>query len=94
MYCPLPGHPVNVLPSAIPYQLMYHGSELIYTLSNGTTMFQVPVTTQMYACKRLIVLQLPMDRHRRGNEPFFVPGFCPEYGGVNQTAYIFFFSTA
>ena len=26
------GHPVNVLPAAIAYQLMYHGSELICIL--------------------------------------------------------------
>ena len=46
-------HPVNVLPASMAYKMMYHGSELICILSNGTSMFQVPVATQMYACKRL-----------------------------------------
>ena len=51
------GHPVNVLPASMAYKMMYHGSELISILSNGTSMFQVPVATQMYARKRLSGLQ-------------------------------------
>ena len=62
MYCPLPGHPVNVLPAAIAYQLMYHGSELICILSNGTSMFQVPMATQNYARIRLSGLQYALVR--------------------------------
>ena len=50
-------HPVNVLPASMGYKMMYHGSELIFLLSNGTSMFQVPVATQMYARKRLTGLQ-------------------------------------
>ena len=55
------GHPVNVLPASIGYKMMNHGSELICILSNGTSMFQVPVATQMYARKRLSGLQLDLD---------------------------------
>ena len=51
------GHLVNVLPASIGYKLMYHGSELICILSNGISMFQVPVATHMYARKRLNGLQ-------------------------------------
>ena len=50
------GHPVNVLPASMGYNMMYHGSELICILSNGTSMFQVPVATQMYARKRRLLL--------------------------------------
>ena len=51
------GHPVNVLPASMAYKMMYHGSELICILTNGTSMFQVPVATQIYARKRLSGLQ-------------------------------------
>ena len=54
-------HPVNVLPASMGYKMMYHGSELISILSNGTSMFQVPVGTQMYARKRLSGLQCSLN---------------------------------
>ena len=41
------GHSVNVLPASMGYNMMYHGSELIFILSNGTSMFQVPMATQI-----------------------------------------------
>ena len=39
------GHPVNLLPTSMGYKMACHGSELIWILSNGTSMFQVPVAT-------------------------------------------------
>ena len=55
------GHSVNVLPASSGYK-MYHGSELICILSNGTSMFQVPMATQNYARIRLSGLQYALVR--------------------------------
>ena len=47
------GYPVEVLPAAIDNQLLCNGSELICILSNGASMFQVPLASLMYTRKRL-----------------------------------------